>query len=106
MMDMQGMVPTGIFEGLIGTVLTIVTSILGYLHKSVSNRMSHVEELLNNHMREIDTKTNRKEVKEIIEDKLAPIQVTLQDIKRDLDEIGKDLKTLTRSYNQEHNNGR
>lgn len=85
-----------VFEGIAASVLTLIVGVLSYLYKRVVNRVDMITHELELQRRDIDSKLDRKDVKEVVEDKLAPLVVTLQEIKKDLDEIGRDLKKITR----------
>jgi tRNA(Ser,Leu) C12 N-acetylase TAN1 len=83
-------------EGIVIAIITGVVSLIGYLHKRLTTRLDVMDEHLIKQSHQLDGKLNREQVKEIIADKIAPVHITLQDIKKDLDEISKDVKELTK----------
>lgn len=85
-----------VFQGIVSTIIAAIVGLVGYLHKRLVSRVDLINKDLDVHRRDIDTKLERREVKEVVDDKLAPLIVTLQDIKKDLDEIGRDVKKITR----------
>jgi hypothetical protein len=76
----------GIASGILG--------VCGFLYKRIMSRLDACETKMIHQDHLLSTKLDREAAKELVSDKLAPIIVTLQDIKKDLDEISRDVKKL------------
>lgn len=83
------------FEGIIGTILTGALATIGYFHKRTNNKIDVLDSRLDHQELELMSKMDRVSTKEIVNDRLAPIEVTLQDIRKDIHEIQRDIKKLT-----------
>jgi len=76
-----------VFEGVISAVITGSLGFIGYVHQAFSKRIEKIEACNVRNKLEIAKRLTKDDAKEIIEDKLESIHITLYNIQDDIREI-------------------